>query len=736
MRACRWTVFLAMVLLAVAPGCNCGGGGGNDGGDDGGNDAGDDGGVVVPTCPSGLQSIAVTPADGTVHVAAGSSTTTVQLSATGTVGGGGTQDLTSALAWTLSRTDDSAPGSITQRGLFTSAPGVGGVTTVTASCQGISGATTVSVVLDGVTFTSGDGGTSSDFGGTVVDRDPTHSPVIVYPSNATRFPRNIYKVLFQWVKKGNSQFRVTFAGPFSTTQVYTDGQNPQCAAAATTAGCWESGQTEWNAIASSNAGHPVTVTVDGIAAGNPNVYRSAPITIAFSRRDVRGAIFYWSTTAAGIRRANVSDAVPEPYEVAKPIPSRLDDGSLVKCVACHTVSRSGQRMIAYTQTSTTTGEFTYDIRNTPPPGVLVTTQIGTARAFGTFSPDDAHVVATVGNLLAEFDAVTGMKIGPNLPVPAGTNPDWSPTGQLLAYSDKGGDSPGTADLSLLTRSADGGWGNPRILVPAAGLTNLFPSFTFDGDYIAYSRGKGGHGDKTLQLWMAASDGGTPVELVTANRVVSSAMTNGQFENNMPTWAPAGDLEWVAFNSLRPYGVVLPGGGTQQIWVAAVDRSHLDPANNPDGGKDPSYPAFRFAFQDLNEDNHRAFWTLDVRYDQPDGGSCRPQNSPCDAETTCCAGLECQAASEISYLCAPPVADAGTCIGSGAACSQTTGAPCCSGLNCDNPDGGALTCQAPVQCGGIGVTCTSNASCCSGMFCLDAQTNPCTGSGCSCQVVIN
>jgi len=37
-------------------------------------------------------------------------------------------------------------------------------------------------------------------------------PVIVYPSNATRFPRNIYKVLFQWVKKGNNRFRVTFAG--------------------------------------------------------------------------------------------------------------------------------------------------------------------------------------------------------------------------------------------------------------------------------------------------------------------------------------------------------------------------------------------------------------------------------------------------------------------------------------------------------------------------------------------
>jgi hypothetical protein len=734
----RWSEMLALaVVLAMVQGCNCGGGGGNDAGDDGGVDAGGDGGVVVPTCPAGLQSIALSPADSTVHVS-GTGSGTIQLGATGTLSGGGTQDLTSVLAWTVSRNDDTPPGTITQGGLFTSAPGTGGVVTVTAGCQGISGSTTVTVVLDGAVFTSGDAGTPGDFSGTPIPRDPTRSPVIVYPSHETRFPRNIYKVLFQWVKKGNNLFRITFAGPFSTTQVYTDGNDPQCVPAAATAGCWESPLAAWNAIAASNAGHPVTVTVEGIATGDPRVFQSAPITIAFSKRDVRGAIFYWSTTAAGIRRANVSDSVPEPYEVAKPVPTTLDDGSLVKCVACHTVSRSGQRIIAYTETTTTKGIFTYDVRPTPPPGTLITTQISTAKGFGTFSPNDSRVVATVGNVMAEFDAVTGMKIGPNLPAPAGTNPDWSPTGNLLAYSSKGGDSPGTADLSLLTRTGDGGWANPQVLVPAAGLTNLFPSFTFDGDYIAYARGKGGHGDKTLQLWLVKSDGGTPMELVAANRVVSSALTNGQFENNMPTWAPQGDLEWVAFNSLRPYGVVLPGGGTQQIWVAAVDRARMVTGTSPDGGIDPSYPAFRFAFQNLNEDNHRAYWTLDVRYDQPDGGSCKPQNAGCSAGDTCCTGLECQPASEVSYLCLPPIPDAGTCISSGAGCSQTSGSPCCSGLTCDdNPDGGAPSCQAPPTCSGIGAACTTSNTCCSGMFCLDGMNNPCAGGGgCTCGVVIN
>src|SRR6185436_19694493 len=88
----------------------------------------------------------------------------------------------------------------------------------------------------------------------------------------------------------------------------------------------------------------------------------------------------------------------------------------------------------------------------------------------------------------------------------------------------------------------GTWGASRSLVAAAGLTNLFPSYSPDGAYVAYARGKGGHGDKTFQLWLIKADGTqAPVELVTANRIVNSAPTLGQHENTMPTWAPPGDL---------------------------------------------------------------------------------------------------------------------------------------------------------------------------------------------------
>ena len=120
------------------------------------------------------------------------------------------------------------------------------------------------------------------------------------------------------------------------------------------------------------------------------------------------------------------------------------------------------------------------------------------------------------------------------------------------------------------------------------------------------RDKGGHGDKSAQLFLIDGSGAMPeVELVNGNRVVSNTLGDGQWENSLPTWAPSSDLYWVAFNSSREYGVVL-AEGTQQIWVTAVD-----PAMLAAGTVDPSYPAFRLQFQGLNENNHRAFWTTDI-----------------------------------------------------------------------------------------------------------------------------
>lgn len=713
------SAFLGLVLCFLTA-CQCGDPPVNVGDDDGGAEnprdggqTGQDGGQTGqdggPTlgCIPGARSLQVGPDDQTVTVNS-SGPTAIPFTATATLVGGGTLDATSRVTWFASRTDDSPEGTFSSEGVYTPPPGVGGRVTLHATDGCVTGSANLTLLLSS-TVGNPPQGTVDRFNGTVDTTTSAKLPRVVYPHHQTRFPRNIYKVLFQWQKGGNESFRLTFEGPYSTTTIYTDGAHPQCAST-TTAACWEADAQTWLAIAGSNAGATTSLTVEGVRANDSHVYRAPPIELGFSRRDVRGAIFYWSTTAAGIRRASVSDNAPEAYLVAKPVPTKLPSGAVVKCVACHTVSRSGKKLFGGTQTSSANGEFVYDVTLQPPPSPVITTQISTAnKGFGTFSPDDSRVVATVGNKLAEFDANTGAKLA-DLPVAAGTNPDWSPTATELVYSNVGGDSPAGAALEVIARAASGAWGPTRVLAPASGLTNLFPSYSPNGDAVAYARGKGGHGDKTLQLFLTKADGtGQPVELLTANRAVNNCLgvtcdarglTDGQFENNMPTWAPPGDTDWVAFNSMRPYGVVYPKGGTQQIWVAAIDRSKLG-QTAPDGGVvDPSYPAFRFAFQDLNEDNHRAFWTLDVREPEPtDGGSCTPANSDCGPNSTCCDGLQCLPLSELAYTCQPPsnAPDAGTCLPGGASCSQTSGSACCAGTVCDvSTTGPGTVCRVTIN----------------------------------------
>jgi hypothetical protein len=172
--------------------------------------------------------------------------------------------------------------------------------------------------------------------------------------------------------------------------------------------------------------------------------------------------------------------------------------------------------------------------------------------------------------------------------------------------------------------------------------------------------KNTHGDTTAKLWLANAGGGAPQRLDAANFVINNATVpdTTNMENNMPTWAPPGDLNWIAFNSKRAYGVVY-AAGPEQIWIAAVDLARLD------GGLDPSYPAFRLPFQDLAENNHRPFWALDVRRDIPDGGvqdGGAPDGGAPDGGTD----------------------DGGACFSEGTACDQSL-LQCCRGLYCGGPD---------------------------------------------------
>jgi hypothetical protein len=72
---------------------------------------------------------------------------------------------------------------------------------------------------------------------------------------------------------------------------------------------------------------------------------------------------------------------------------------------------------------------------------------------------------------------------------------------------------------------------------------------------------------------------------------------------MPRWAPSTEpgTFWVAFSSLRAYASLRPQDDKEdQIWIAAID---------PDKAGDRSYSAFWAPFQNIEDGNHRAFWTV-------------------------------------------------------------------------------------------------------------------------------
>ncbi len=597
----RWGLAVGLGLALVAA-WSCGDDSSSGTGAATSGSGGDDGGGGGVTCITGLDGMSLSPADQTFTLDGGVAAP-IAFTATGTFADGSQSDIDPTdLLWNVSRADDTPPGTIAD-GVLAPNPSAGGVVIIEATDGCVSATTTATFFLD---VTIGKPNNPDDWTGTPVTGSP--APTLVYPSDQTRFPRNVYRQLFQWRTSGFAEFRLVFEGPYSEVTVYTDGADPLCQGKNPPAGCWEAGATAWDYIAASNAGATASWVVDALddTGPQPVIRRSDTTTIGFSQQDVKGAIFYWSTTSAGVRRGKLSQLVPEDYIVGKPNGTTYPDDE-VQCVACHTVSRDGKYMVAPVKASS--GESMWILQVTPaaPPTPLVKDIADTrGHGFGTISPDNQHVVAAYKKRMWMVDRATGTHQA-DLPTSAfggGTHPDWSPSGNQLVFASGEGDAPGGSSLVLIPWNGSS-WGQPsELLAPLNAQSNLFPMFDPDGEWIAFANGKGGHGDVTAQLWLIGESGGTPIELINANRVTSNQLTDGQYQNSQPTWAPPGDYDWIAFNTKREYGVVLDEG-TQQIWVAAVD---LSKAQN---GEDPSYPAFRVPFQGLQENNHRAFWTLDI-----------------------------------------------------------------------------------------------------------------------------
>jgi hypothetical protein len=438
----------------------------------------------------------------------------------------------------------------------------------------------------------------------------------------------------------------------------------------------------WRYLAASNAGQAISFKIRGVESPTAKIiYESPAYVIRFSEKAVPGAIYYWSTTAQGVRRGAMGDPAPQNF--------LTPDEAQGKCVACHTLSRNGKKLAA------DIGGETLGVVNVvptvPPPvvfGPIGAPPVKIANSWATFNPDTTRVIASTKGSLRLVDGATGAGIGANMgTIPLGTGvvaaqPDWAPDGNHVVFSAGNVDRGGAASIGWVSVSGDTFSKVETVVAPSTNQKYGYPMFNPTSDWLVFVRGAKIEKDVADQLLVTKAQPGAPVqELVRANTLVNDATVTTGIENNMPTWAPskAPDTQWVAFASLRDYGYVLRQGSTygsqrQQLWIAAIDTAKL-------GTGDPSFPAFRVPFQELTEDCHRPFWAEDALNPPPpeDAGPPPPMDAspppPMDASP-------------------PPPTDGGSCIGQDGDCSS---GKCCASLQCQpDPSGTIYTCQPPIK----------------------------------------
>jgi WD40-like Beta Propeller Repeat len=367
--------------------------------------------------------------------------------------------------------------------------------------------------------------------------------------------------------------------------------------------------------------------------------------IAFSGDDIKGGIYYWTTSQVGEAETAIMSfdfASADQVAAQRVVGPEMTGGH---CVGCHALSRDGVKLLTSSEGSYDAMILLLDLStgepivpwNTPPPS-----------AFSSWNPDGTQYVGVFADETAAgwqsydlniFDGETGgfvesIPVGGSETQPA-NHPDWSPDGNRIAYTQVGQAAntvQGTlafalqCSLRMVTRpSAGEAFGEPvELTLSAAGESTYYPTFSPEGDLIAFNRSTcaGGQNGEECDayddpgaslLLIEPEPGATPIELARAN-APGPTDARAVVENSFPKWAPftfareadgSGRLHWMTFSSDRNYGLRTPEPGRTLIWMAAVD---------PDlaaEGADGSYPALALPFQDLTTDNHTAQWAEKV-----------------------------------------------------------------------------------------------------------------------------
>lgn len=501
--------------------------------------------------------------------------------------------------------------------------------------------------------------------------DPERAPRLVYPNDGVLLPRNLGQLEVHFFPNGNELFRVSFLHPNYELRVVT-----RCAPLVD--GCvFALGQELYETISAAAGGQaPVEVMVEGLPEGEETVGVSDRIEVGFSAEDVRGALYYWTTSRRAIMRVDFG-AGNEPEQF---FPFGEDN----TCYGCHALSPNGERMTLSRNGQNDGRLFLLDVSDRSID--LNGNQTNDREQFQSWSPDSERFAAiwadgSPPNTQIRIRSGTTGEVLETIELGhEPSHPNWSPAGDRIAYtkvtSHRTSQRPGRGGISFVEAQEGGGWSSPQELIPPEdGLNYYNPAYALDGSFLLYNRSVCPSGDNrdracdadadpSAQIWALGSDGGDRVRLLRADgpglEDDGDALTN-----TFPRWAPfemprtadgEGRIMWMTFSSRRQYGLRSPPGTGTLMWMAAVDPDAVV------AGEDGSFPAFALPFQDLDTSNHIGQWTEVFVPTDPDPGNgggdpgngmgngdpgngggndeCLPIDSACSGDPACCSGLAC------------------------------------------------------------------------------------------------
>lgn len=501
--------------------------------------------------------------------------------------------------------------------------GLLGKTTVQAMAYGQVAETRLSVVEEKIWITTGVPSNAPDlFGG---QEDPTRSPTWVYPPDGVLIPPNMGTMEIHFLPGvGNELFELHLASAGNTARIYF-----RCTPVSMGCVFKLSGET-WRFIAESGRkAESVKATLKATDSMGMGVGTSALREVLVAPEDVNGGIYYWNAGTVSILRYEfgVSGQYPEKYMGAA-------EAGASQCVGCHHLSRDGSRIAIGLDMPAPAVLEVYDTRQMTSYFRQGSSLSGGGANFVSFFPDNQRIATSNGLWIDVRDANTGALLIDKL-VPNGTMPDISPDGEKMVYARSLTPSACTGAFCSATgvtqasidelRFENGGWAEPRILVPSDGANHFYPSFSPDGQFVMYNRSlvQDSFEAKMAEIWITADTvGAKPVRLVRACQGVDV----------WPKWAPrtyswkGGSLMWFTFSSRRAYGLYTNGTTAPQLWMAAFD------VNRANAGEDPSFSAFWLPFQDLESGNHIAQWVMGVAR-----RSC-VKNAECEGSESCINGV--------------------------------------------------------------------------------------------------